>query len=278
MVTFDDGYASVMDSAVPLCRKLGIPAIFFLNAAYLDNHRLAPDNIVCFVANRLGLETIQAAVREVKGADCPKLTCFAEVFSRFFPAISLAERQAFLDTLLRLAGIDERELAEEARLYLTPKQVAELVSLGFEIGNHTYSHVRCRSMLPRDFRNEIDKNKSELEALAGTEVRSFSVPYGSTADLRPELRSHLRRSGHHAAFLSESVANQRSTDPFHFDRVSVRAGTENLLFLELEVMPRLRAIRNRLQGPGRHASMYRTPAAADAHLNAQSEIARGKQN
>lgn len=278
MVTFDDGYASVMDLAVPLCRRFGIPAIFFLNAAYLDNHRLAPDNIVCFVGNRLGLETIQVAVREVKGADGPKLTCVAEVFSRFFPAISLAERQAFLDALLRLAGIDERELAKEARLYLTRKQVAELASLGFEIGNHTYSHVRCRSMLPREFGNEIDKNKSELEALAGREVRSFSVPYGSTADLRPELWSHLKQSGHHAAFLSESVANQRSTDPFHLDRVSLRAGTENLLFLELEVMPRLRAIRNWLRSPGRHASIHRTPAPADAGLNAQAEIARGNQN
>ena len=278
LVTFDDGYASVMDSAVPLLRRYGIRAIFFLNAAYLDNHRLAPDNIVCFVANVRGLETIQAAVHEVKGADGPQLTCVGEVFSRFFPAISLTERQAFLDTLFRLAGIDERELAEEARLYLTRKQVAELASLGFEIGNHTYTHVRCRSMAARDFGDEIDKNKSELEALAGREVRSFSVPYGSTADLRPELWSHLKRSGHHAAFLSESVANQRSTDLFHLDRVSIRAGTADLLFFELEVMPRLRAIRNRLLGPGRSGSIHRTQAPAGAGLSAQTEIARGSQN
>ena len=32
LVTFDDGYASVMEWAAPLCREFGVPAIFFLNA------------------------------------------------------------------------------------------------------------------------------------------------------------------------------------------------------------------------------------------------------
>ncbi|MGA8580151.1 MAG: polysaccharide deacetylase family protein, partial [Bryobacteraceae bacterium] len=86
LVTFDDGYASVSEWAAPLCAKFGVPAVFFLNAAFLDNHRLAPDSLVCFVANVLGMETINAAVRMARGADSPKLKCMAEVFSRFFPA------------------------------------------------------------------------------------------------------------------------------------------------------------------------------------------------
>ncbi len=133
-------------------RKFGVPAIFFLNAAFLDNHRLAPDNLVCFVANVLGMETINAAVRVVKGADSPKLKSLAEVFSRFFPAISLAERKVFLEALAHLGGINEHQLAEEAGLYLTRKQLCELASLGFEIGNHTYTHVRCRSLTARGLR------------------------------------------------------------------------------------------------------------------------------
>src|ERR1035438_6564940 len=85
LVTFDDGYASVMEWAAPLCVKFGVPAIFFLNAAFLDNYRLAPDNLVCYAANVLGMETINAAAHVVKGADSPKLKSLAEVFSCFFP-------------------------------------------------------------------------------------------------------------------------------------------------------------------------------------------------
>jgi peptidoglycan/xylan/chitin deacetylase (PgdA/CDA1 family) len=246
LVTFDDGYASIMEWAVPLCGKFGVPATLFLNAAFLNNDGLAPDNLVCYAANVLGMEAINAAMRSVGSADIPKLKSLAEVFSRFFPSISLPERQVFLDALAHLGGINERQLAGEARLYLARKQVCELAASGFEIGNHTYTHVRCRSLTAADFGQEIERNKAELEALSGKQVRSFSLPYGSSADLSSDLLRKLQLSGHEAVFLSESVANPRGTDWFRFDRVSIHANKDNALFFEIEVFPRLRAVRNRL--------------------------------
>jgi len=246
LVTFDDGYASVVESAAPLCCKFGVPAVFFVNAAFIDNHRLAPDNLVCYVANMLGMETINAAVRTAKGADFPKLESLAEVFACFFPAISLPEREVFLDALIHLGGISERQLAGEAGLYLTRKQLCDLVSFDFEIGSHTYTHVQCRSLSRENFSQEIDRNKAELETLSGQKVRSFSLPYGSSRDLTSDLVGHLLLSGHKAVFLSGSVANPPVADRFHLDRVSTRAHSDDTLFFEIEVLPRLRAIRNRL--------------------------------
>src|SRR5208282_4460346 len=119
LVTFDDAYASVAESAAPLCRQYGVPAVFFANAAFLDNQRLAPDNLVCYVANVSGMETVRSAARAVRGAGTFELKSLAEVFTSFFPAITLAEREGFLDTLRQLAGIDESRMAEEADLYMT---------------------------------------------------------------------------------------------------------------------------------------------------------------
>jgi len=245
LVTFDDAYASVAESAAPLCLRFGVPAVFFVNAAFLDNERLAPDNLVCYVANVLGMETIRAAARAVRGAGAPELHSLSEVFARFFPAISLAEREIFLDVLRQLAGINESRMAKEAGLYLTSKQLCDLAAFDFEIGNHTYDHVHCRSLSREDFCAEVDRNKTELEAVSRTNVRSFSQPYGSSADLTRDLAEHLERSGHKAVFLSESVANPRGTDPFCLDRVSSRAESDGSFFLELEALPRLRAVRNR---------------------------------
>jgi len=145
-----------------------------------------------------------------------------------------------------LGGINERQLAREAGLYLTRKEVCQLAASDFEIGNHTYTHVHCRSLSPEDIGEEVDRNRAELESLSGKKVRSFSVPYGSSADLRTDLVSHLRRSGHEAIFLSESVANTRGLDRWQVDRVSTHAGSNDGLFLDIEVLPRLRAIRDRL--------------------------------
>ena len=247
LVTFDDAYASVAEWAAPLCKQFSVPAVFFVNAAFLDNRRLAPDNLVCYVANTFGMETINAAVRSVPGREVIQLHSLADVFGRFFPVISLAEREIFLDALRRSAGVSESRIARNASLYMTSKQLCNLASFDFEIGNHTYTHTNCRSFSKQDFSAEVDRNKTELEALSGKKIRSYSQPYGSSKDLTPELVEHLERSGHRAVFLSESVANPRRPDLFHLDRVSTCAESDDALFFELEVLPRLRAIRNRFR-------------------------------
>jgi peptidoglycan/xylan/chitin deacetylase (PgdA/CDA1 family) len=248
LVTFDDAYASVLQIAAPLCIKFGVPAIFFVNGACLDNTQLAIDNLVCYVANVAGLETINAAVRAIDDAPVPEVHSLSEVFTHLLPAISLPAREAFRNALVRLSRINERDIASEAELYLTSRQLRHLATLDFEIGNHTYTHVNCRCLRPEDFSQEIDGNKKVLEEISGTQVLSFSVPYGSSIDLTPNLVAHLQNSGHHAAFLVESLANRSCTDRFRLDRVSVKARSESGLFSEIEVLPRLRVIRNRLAG------------------------------
>jgi peptidoglycan/xylan/chitin deacetylase (PgdA/CDA1 family) len=263
LVTFDDAYASVAEWAAPLCRQFGVPAVFFVNAAFLDNQCLAPDNLVCYVANVLGMETINTAVRAVPGRETLQLQSVADVFGRFFPAISLVEREVFLDALRQLAHISENRIANEAKLYLTSKQLCDLTHFDFEIGNHTYTHTHCRSFSRQDFVSEVDRNKEELEALSGTKIRSFSQPYGSSKDLTHELAEHLKRSGHQAVFLSESVANPRRPDPFHLDRVSTCAESDDTLFFKIEVLPRLRAMRNRLFRNSASPRAARIPSSPD---------------
>jgi peptidoglycan/xylan/chitin deacetylase (PgdA/CDA1 family) len=255
LVTFDDAYASVAEWAAPLCRKYGVPAVFFVNAAFLDSRRLAPDNLVCYVANVLGMEKINTAARAVPGYEAIKLQFLKEVFSGFFPALSLPKREIFLEALRQLACVDESWLAKEANLYLSSQQLRQLESFDFEVGNHTYTHAHGRSLSREDFAAEIDKNKEELEAVTGTKIRSFSLPYGSAKDLTPALEEHLKSSGHQAVFLSESVANRRNALQSRVDRISTCAESDDTLFLEIEVLPRLRALRNQL-------SHYAAPAQA----------------
>ena len=166
-----------------------------------------------------------------------------------FTSLSLSEREAFLKALTAIARIDARRLAEEAKLYLTSEQLAGLAKFDFEVGNHTYTHVHCRHLQEDDLSREVAGNRTELELLSGRPVRSFSVPYGSSADFTPGLGRHLREAGYEAVFFSESVANGRQRDPFHLDRVSTRTADDATFFFEMEVMPRLRAIRNQFLRP-----------------------------
>lgn len=244
LVTFDDAYASVREIAAPLCKRFGVPAVFFVNASCLDNQQLALDNLICYVANLLGLDTMNDVIHTVAGWENFRLHSLADVFRSFLPFISLAARSGFRDTLVRAARISEPDSAAEAGLYISSEQLRDLASFNFEIGNHTYTHVHGRPLSTADFAQEIDTNKATLELVSGARVRSFSVPYGSSADLTPELLSHLQRSGYEAVFLAEGRTNSRDTDRALLNRISIRTGTNATLFSEIEVLPRLRTIRN----------------------------------
>ena len=247
LVTFDDAYASVSEFAAPLCSKFGVPAVFFVNAACIDNHHLALDNLVCYVFNVFGLDTINAAVRAVHGCENLEVSSLAEIFARFLPSISLSARETFRGALVQLARINENELAQETKLYITSQQLRKLATFNFEIGNHTYTHVNCRALLGDEFAGEIDQNRSVLEAISGTKVRSFSVPYGSSVDLTGELLRHLQRSGYEAIFLAEGRANSPGTGRSQLNRVSIKTAGNATLFSEIEVLPRLRRIRGWLR-------------------------------
>jgi peptidoglycan/xylan/chitin deacetylase (PgdA/CDA1 family) len=249
LVTFDDAYVSVREFAAPLCAKFGIPAVFFVNGAFLDNRQLALENLICHVTNTFGLDTINAAIRSVNSTGASEVHSLIEVFSRFLPGTSLSGREAFRNALIKLSRINEGSLAAEAGLYLSSRQLRELAAFKFEIGNHTFSHANCRSLSTSEFAGEIDRNKAVLEAASGTKVRSFSVPYGSSADLTADLVSHLRHSGYEAVFLAEGRSNSSRSRGSTVDRVSITASTDAAFFSEIEILPRLRTMRKSRFGP-----------------------------
>jgi peptidoglycan/xylan/chitin deacetylase (PgdA/CDA1 family) len=246
LVTFDDAYASVAEVAGPICKKYCVPATFFVNASLVGNQDLGIDNLVCYVANTMGLDKVRQAARMIAPNPDIEVVSLRQFLSELLPTFSLKARGVFRSKLISATGIRPADLAREAKLYVSADQLRSLVSSGFTIGNHTYTHVHCRILSGGDFDEEVIANQRELQALVNEKVRSFSVPYGASADLSRDLVTHLKQSGHEALFLVESLANTSTTDHYHLYRVSVAAKTDADFFGELEIQPRLRSIRNRL--------------------------------
>jgi len=257
LVTFDDAYASVAEVAAPICAKYRVPACFFVNGAFLGNVDISLDNLLCYVANTVGLRPINALARELNGPDQKELHSRIQITQEFIPTLSRERRVAFKARLAETIGFRTEDLARDAGLYISPEQVRELACSGFEIGNHTYSHVHCRILSGSDYSSEVDQNRATLEKASGRSVRVFSVPYGSVADFTPDLEAHLRKAAYDAAFLVESRTNTRATNLYHLNRVSVHASSDAGTFAEIEVIPRLRAIRDSLLGERKpHSTGY----------------------
>jgi len=246
LITFDDAYASVLNNALPILASDGVPSAFFVNGSLVGNRHLSIDNLLCYVASEKGLSAISQAATFVTARDWV-FTSLDKVITGFLPTLSQPEKSMFVEALEKTTRLDAGELAREARLYLSEDQLRRLASYGCEIGNHTYSHTWCRTLTSQEIDWEIQHNKCVLERLTQTSLRSFSVPYGSAEDLTTEIRESLESSGHEATFLVEGLRNGARPHDSQFFRVTLESRTDAGRFFEIEVLPRLRAVVNRLR-------------------------------
>ena len=95
-----------------------------------------------------------------------------------------------------------------------------LAENGFEIGNHTNSHIYpgLRSLSPEEARQELAEHvRLTKEYVPGYEVRSLALPYGSYPDDLSYIveGSYNGTSYHHAGVFL--VGNNPAQAPFHVD-------------------------------------------------------------
>ncbi|MCC6610732.1 MAG: polysaccharide deacetylase family protein [Burkholderiales bacterium] len=215
-VTFDDGYADNHDIALPILRRAGVPATFFIASGHLD-------------AGRMWNDTVIEAVRRVQG---PGLD-LSDVGLGVHLVATIADRRAAMHRLL--ASLKYRPLAERdalARhvasavedplpddLMMTRGQVRALHSAGMEIGGHTVTHPILTRLAPPAAEREIVEGKAALEDIIGGEVALFAYPNGKPAeDFAPEHVAMARKAGFRAAVTTSRGAARSSSDVFQLPR------------------------------------------------------------
>jgi len=240
LVTFDDGYRSILDVAAPLLKRLGIPSVFFVSGAFVRPGSLPLDNLLCWLSHRVPLHELESVITRRRATSRSFLELVSEIASLPY------ERRAELrQELAERFGVDLAKLRREGGLFLGHLELERLSHFGVEVGNHTDSHLHCRSLVDENVAyTELVRHKLELEQWAGARVRSFSYPYGNRLDATPLVERVLVGSGHEALFLVESRPNTLRHRGPTWHRVSLRDKPVSRLYLELELLPRLRALRD----------------------------------
>ncbi len=243
LITFDDAFRSVLDVAGPMLRERGMPAVYFLNAGCIADGRPLPEHLLNHLIHQHGI----TKVVEVLGLDAARCRSIGDVVA----TLDLDGWQQLIPRLATGFGVDPVATARDSGLYLTPADVAKLAAVGIEVGNHTASHFPGRVLDAGTARREIVDARRQLEQWTGRPVRAYAQPFGCGSDMTPVVRTAIAEAGAEVAFLVESVAN-RVGAPQHgirlFDRVGFRHEPAAELFLHMELLPRVRAVRARMRG------------------------------
>jgi peptidoglycan/xylan/chitin deacetylase (PgdA/CDA1 family) len=106
--------------------------------------------------------------------------------------------------------------------YMSPVQLRELHSSGFEIGCHSMTHAYLNDLSPQQLQVEIVDARSKLEDAIGGQVAHFSCPGGRYDD---RVIATVRQAGYRSLATSRAHANLASADPFRLGRVAIMRDT-----------------------------------------------------
>jgi peptidoglycan/xylan/chitin deacetylase (PgdA/CDA1 family) len=215
-ITFDDGYADNSSIALPILKRLGLPATFFVATGFLDG---------CCMFNDVVIEALRAAPGPDLDLDDLGFGCH--------PVASVEQRTAAIERILARLKYYEperrRRVADEIAqraggrtptdLMMTSEQVRALHAAGMEIGAHTVTHPILAEIPLGRARHEMEASRARLEQITGAPVRLFAYPNGSPRrDYHAEHAALARELGFAAAVSTAWGAARAGDDLYQIPR------------------------------------------------------------
>lgn len=146
LITFDDGLREVADTIAPMLLKKGVPAVFFLNNAFLDNRSMFYKFKVSLMVEALMKNEYSQAVLGRAGellGDKGAIT--KETLISAIKKITYTNRH-LADDLAPVLNISFDNYLEQEKPFLSLSQVGQLVQQGFGIGGHSIDHPYYREL------------------------------------------------------------------------------------------------------------------------------------
>lgn len=215
-ITFDDGYRSLHELALPVLREFGLPATAFVTSGYIGQGSMWNDRIIDAIE---AMPTGQLDLADI-GLGSYQLNNIAE---RKHSLELLIERSKYLppdarDGLVnRLDLLTGKEIAQDPML--TRDMIIDLNRHGVDIGAHTISHPILTSLDDDSARREITGGKAQLEEILNKPVRLFAYPNGKAGkDFDERHVAMVREAGFEAAFTTAPGSFGRDHDRFKLPR------------------------------------------------------------
>jgi peptidoglycan/xylan/chitin deacetylase (PgdA/CDA1 family) len=195
LVTFDDGYRSVLTRALPVLVRHVVPAAVFVCTEPVEKGWL-------FWYDALARRSGEAAVERLKALG-------ADAWQREVSVLARDAGPADPDSPLDLASL--RDLAASGLI---------------EIGSHTASHP-ILARVPRERQtSEVSGSRTRLQEWTGREVRGFAYPNGRPReDYDRGTVEIVKAAGHDCAFTTRPAWATPRDDRFELPRFLMLAGT-----------------------------------------------------
>lgn len=233
VLTFDDGYADILASALPILHRRRIPAAIFPVTAVIGNRDLIWMHKLSYLVSR-GEEARVWAALQAEGypparSDEPLTQYARRCFRENLPEL--------LEAALRSIGTSGPVLAGELRPYLDWSDVADANPDLIEFGNHTHTHPVLSALPEAAQREEIATAADVIRSLTGRSPVALAYPFGLRRHYNQTSVEVARQTGHRAALDVRRRINTAKTMPLDLSRKPAAVGSQRLFERIVEDWP-----------------------------------------
>ncbi|RRH92827.1 hypothetical protein EH240_30945 [Mesorhizobium tamadayense] len=231
-ITFDDGYADVLQNAVPTMRRMNCPATVFvtthattdpsvfwwdiLSRIILEIPAL-PNALEIDIAGRNYDWRVREDAMQADSNNAINRTTLHFDLHALLKPLRAREREKALEQLARWAGTDASPRGRDRAM--THSELRHLADTdGISIGAHTCTHPSLPLLKRADLKREISGSRQICEEITGRRVVGFSYPFG---DFDCSIANAVRSAGMDYAVTTLPREAEPRVDPFRLPRVAV---------------------------------------------------------
>jgi peptidoglycan/xylan/chitin deacetylase (PgdA/CDA1 family) len=250
MVTFDDGYRSCHDMALPILRAVGIRATFFISTSFVSERRLYWWERISLLLKQSKRKTATITYPRTIALDLedPRIHKRLTSVVKNTPDLDV---ERFLDEIRRALGVDwspEIETDYADRLIMTWDQVRALARAGMDVESHGRHHRVLQTLNASALESELTGSRKDLEAQLGRPVRAIAYPVGRRINGEQHIRAALAAAGYQIGLSNHSGVNRwwppplrgfTPIDRFDVRRLATDRAMSDAMFLTQVAMPKL---------------------------------------
>lgn len=203
VITFDDGYRDNYSTALPVLRRHGLTATFFVTTGFIDRPQLPWwDEIAVRVrSSQISSLALQPWLPQTLALadDAARETAILELL-RTYKQLPGVQAVQMLVHLREACGADEEVDTLAARLWMNWDMIRDLCAQGMTTGGHTVTHPLLARISDAQQWQEISTCAARLEQELGQPMHYFAYPVGSRDAFNQHTLACLKRAGVRRAF------------------------------------------------------------------------------
>ena len=215
-ITFDDGYRDNLTLAVPILKRLRIPATIFLVPGFLSGDEDAWWERLGWAITRSRAPTLDFGGQRLDLGTVTERRAALLMVEEAVKHLDHTSRQAAVEGIV--AALEPEGTYHADALFLDWDGARSLVRAGISIGSHTMRHTILARETDRAQREDLSESRRLLEAGLQTAVRTLAYPNGQAGDYDAATVAAAQEAGYSHAFAAWGCTSCARTPRYEIRR------------------------------------------------------------